>query len=155
MTGLVASFGSGAMTNSIADLGQADTILVVGSNTTEAHPIVGIELTRAAMRGTRVIVVDPRRIRLVDHAEHWLRIQPGTNVALINAMMRIILDEGLADEDFIEERTEGFGELRRVLEEVHRQREREKIHVLDVGHRHVRRAGGTGRQRVDVVERLG
>jgi anaerobic selenocysteine-containing dehydrogenase len=103
------------MTNSIADLDQADVILVVGSNTTEAHPIVGIELTRAALRGARVIVVDPRRIRLVDHAERWLRIQPGTNVALVNAMMRIILDESLADEDFIEERTEGFWELRHML----------------------------------------
>ena len=82
----------------------------MGSNTTEAHPIIGIELKKAARNGTRIVVVDPRRIKLVDHADSWLRIQPGTNVALFNAMMRIILDEGLADEEFISERTEGFDE---------------------------------------------
>jgi len=100
------------MTNSIEDLGLADVILVMGSNTTEAHPIIGIEMKKAARRGTRLVVVDPRRIRLVDHAHDWLRIQPGTNVALINAMMRVIIEEGLADEDFIAERTEGFEEMR-------------------------------------------
>ena len=104
------------MTNSIDDLGQADVILVIGSNTTEAHPIIGIELKRAARRGTRIYVVDPRRIRLADHAERWLAVQPGTNVALFNAMMRIILDEGLANETFIADRTEGFEALRELLE---------------------------------------
>jgi formate dehydrogenase alpha subunit len=116
VTGLVASFGSGAMTNSYDDLGMAEVILVVGSNTTEAHPIIGLKLKKAAREGTRIIVVDPRRIRLVDHASQWLRIKPGTNVALFNAMMRVILDEGLADGEFIEERTEGFDELRAHLE---------------------------------------
>jgi predicted molibdopterin-dependent oxidoreductase YjgC len=87
VAGLAASFGSGAMTNSIGDLGMADVILVVGSNTTEAHPIIGIELKRAARLGKR------------------------------NAMMRVILDEGLADESFIEKRTEGFDGLRTVLAE--------------------------------------
>jgi formate dehydrogenase major subunit len=105
------------MTNSIGDLGMADVILVVGSNTTEAHPIIGIELKRAARLGKRIIVVDPRRIRLVDHADQWLQIEAGTNVALLNAMMRVILDEGLADESFIEKRTEGFDGLRTVLAE--------------------------------------
>lgn len=100
------------MTNSVADLGQADVILVIGSNTTEAHPIVGIELKRAALRGTRIVLVDPRRIKLVDHAKDWLRIQPGTNVALFNAMARVIVEEGLIDEAFVSERTEGFEALR-------------------------------------------
>lgn len=104
------------MTNSIDDLGQAQVILVIGSNTTEAHPIIGIELKRAARRGTRIFVIDPRRIPLVKHAERWLPLQPGTNVALFNAMMRIILDEGLANEAFIAERTEGFEELRALLD---------------------------------------
>jgi len=103
------------MTNSYADLAEADLILVVGSNTTEAHPIVGIELKKAARRGTKLIVVDPRRIRLVDHADSWLRIAPGANIALFNAMMKVILDEGLADEAFIAERTEGIDELREHL----------------------------------------
>lgn len=108
MAGLAAAFGSGAMTNSIDDLGQADVILVIGSNTTEAHPIIGIELKKAARRGTKIFVLDPRRIRLTDHAHKWLPIQPGANVAFINAMMRVILDAGLEDRAFIEGRTENF-----------------------------------------------
>ena len=87
-------------------LGEADVMLVMGCNTTEAHPIIGIELKKAARNGTKVIVVDPRRIKLVDHAHDWLRIQPGANVMLVNSMMKIIIDEGLADEEFIAERTE-------------------------------------------------
>jgi len=118
VSGLVAAFGSGAMTNSIADLGQADVILVIGSNTTEAHPIIGIELKRAARRGTRIYVIDPRRIRLADHAEKWLPVRPGANVTLFNAMARVILDEGLADERFVESRTEGFAEFSAALEGV-------------------------------------
>ncbi len=104
------------MTNSIDDLAQAEVILVIGSNTTEAHPVIAIELKRAARAGTRIYVIDPRRIRLVDHAERWLAVQPGTNVALFNAMLRIILDEGLANEAFIAERTEGFDELSALLD---------------------------------------
>ena len=111
MTGLVATFGSGAMTNSVADLGEADVILVIGSNTTEAHPIIGIELKRAALAGTRLIVVDPRRIPLVDHASDWLRIRPGANVALFNAMAKVIVDEGLVAEEFVASRTEGYDDL--------------------------------------------
>ena len=103
------------MTNSIDDLGQADVVLVIGSNTTEAHPIIGIELKKAALHGTRVFVVDPRRIRLTDHAEKWLPVDPGANVALLNAMMRVILNEGLADEAFIAARTEGFEALRELI----------------------------------------
>ena len=99
------------MTNSYDDLADAEVILVVGSNTTEAHPIIALQLKKAARNGTKIVVVDPRRIKLVDHAQDWLRIQPGTNVALFNAMMRVILDEGLANETFIAERTEGFKEL--------------------------------------------
>ena len=103
------------MTNSIDDLSEADVVLVIGSNTTEAHPIIGIELKKAARRGTRIFVVDPRRIRLVEHAEKWLAVEPGANVALLNAMMRVILEEGLADKRFIAERTEGFEALREML----------------------------------------
>ena len=105
------------MTNSIDDLGQADVILVIGSNTTEAHPIIGIELKKAAQRGTRIFVVDPRRIRLTRHAEKWLPVEPGANVALINAMMRIIIEEGLADEEFISARTEGFEAVRELVKD--------------------------------------
>jgi len=117
VAGLAASFGSGAMTNSIPDLREADVILVIGSNTAEAHPIIGVELKKAARAGTRIIVVDPRRVRLADHAERYLPITPGTNTAFINAVMSTILAEGLADEDFIARRTEGFEELRAILED--------------------------------------
>jgi len=105
------------MTNSIADLGESDVILVMGSNTTEAHPIIGLALKAARKRGARIIVADPRRIRLVDHAHSWLRLNPGTNTALINGIMNVILAEGLADERFIAERTEGFDDLVPVLED--------------------------------------
>lgn len=103
------------MTNSIDDLGQADVVLVIGSNTTEAHPIIGIELKKAAQAGTTLYVVDPRRIRLVDHAEKWLAVEPGANIALLNAMMRVIIEDGLADDDFIAKRTEGFEALRTLV----------------------------------------
>lgn len=116
VAGLAASFGSGAMTNSIPDLALADVILVIGSNTAEAHPIIGLELKKAARNGTRIIVVDPRRVRLADHAERWLGITPGTNTAFVNAVMSTILSEGLANDAFIAERTEGFDELRPILE---------------------------------------
>ncbi len=103
------------MTNSIDDLGQADVVLVVGSNTTEAHPIIGVELKKAALHGTRIFVVDPRQIRLTRHAEKWLPVEPGANIALVNAMMRIIIEEGLADDEFISARTEGFEAVRALV----------------------------------------
>jgi formate dehydrogenase major subunit len=103
------------MTNSIDDLGAADVVLVVGSNTAEAHPIIGVELKKAARKGTRIIVVDPRRVRLADHAERWVAITPGTNTAFLNAVMSVILKEGLADEEFIAKRTEGFEDLRAII----------------------------------------
>lgn len=104
------------MTNSIPDLEEADLILVTGSNTTEQHPIIGTRILRAQERGTKVIVVDPRRIQLALHADLWLQQRPGTDVAWLNGMMNAILAEGLEDREFIEERTEGFDELRKVVE---------------------------------------
>jgi formate dehydrogenase alpha subunit len=116
VAGLAASFGSGAMTNSIPDLEQADCVLIVGSNTTEQHPLIGCRLLRAhEERGTKLIVADPRRIQMVLHADLWLRQRPGSDVAWLNGMMNIIIDEGLADEEFIANRTEGFEELREVV----------------------------------------
>ena len=83
-------------------------MLVIGSNTTEAHPIIGVELKKAARHGTRIYVVDPRRIRLTRSRREVAAVEPGANIALLNAMMRVIIDEGLADEEFIAARTEGF-----------------------------------------------
>ena len=105
------------MTNSIEDLEKAGCILVIGSNTTEGHPIIGLRIKRAVMQSNcRLIVAEPRHIRLCYYADQWIQQRPGTDVALLNGMMNVILSEGLADEDFIRERTEGFDEFRAVVE---------------------------------------
>lgn len=111
VVGLSRAFGSGAMTNSIEELEDADCILVTGSNTTEQHPLVARYIMRAREKGARLIVVDPRSIPLVRFADHHLRQRPGTDVAWINGFMSAILSEGLENREFIEERTEGFEEL--------------------------------------------
>ncbi len=116
MAGLAASFGSGAMTNSIPDLEQSDCLLVVGSNTTEQHPIIGSRLLRAhEKRGSKLIVADPRRIQMALFADLWLRQRPGSDVAWLNGLMNIIIQEGLADEEFIANRTEGFEEVKEIV----------------------------------------
>lgn len=97
------------MTNPISDLEEAGTLFVIGSNTTEAHPVAAIRIKRAVkQRGAKLIVANPKRITLAKLADVWLRHRPGTDVALLNGLARIILDEGLADEEFIKERTENF-----------------------------------------------
>ncbi|MHA2250891.1 MAG: formate dehydrogenase subunit alpha [Candidatus Kariarchaeaceae archaeon] len=114
VTGLVRAFGSGAMTNSIHDLtNDAKVIFIIGSNTTEAHPVIGIKIIQAVKSGkTKLIVADPRKIELSKFAEIHLQQRPGSDVALINAMLKVILDESLVDEDFIRDRTEGYKELK-------------------------------------------
>ena len=104
-------FGSGAMTNSIDDFSKADCTIVIGSNTTEQHPLVATRIIEAKLKGGKLYVIDPRRIQLADYADVYAPIQPGTNLALINAMIYVIFSEGLADEKFILERTEGYEEL--------------------------------------------
>jgi formate dehydrogenase alpha subunit len=116
VAGLVAAFGSGAMTNSIDEILDADCILVTGSNTTEAHPIVAQEIRRAVRRGGTLIVVDPRRIELAELAHFHLRQRPGTDVAWINGFCHLILEEGLWDEEFVRERCENFEEFARAVE---------------------------------------
>ncbi|MBY8999458.1 MAG: formate dehydrogenase subunit alpha [Candidatus Heimdallarchaeota archaeon] len=120
VTGLVRTFGSGAMTNSIDDLTtKAEVILVIGSNTTEAHPVIGVKIKQAVQEGiTKLIVADPRTIELADYSEIHLQQRPGSDVALVNAMMKVIIEEGLIDEEFVIGRTEGFDELKAKLEEV-------------------------------------
>jgi len=106
------------MTNSMEDLEKAGCILVIGSNTTEGHPIIGLRIKQAVMKGgCKLIVAEPRHIRLCYYAEQWMQQKPGTDVALLNGMMNVILSEGLADEEFIGQRTEGFEEFKKVVEE--------------------------------------
>jgi formate dehydrogenase alpha subunit len=109
VAGLARAFGSGAMTNSIDEINHAKCIFVIGSNTTEAHPVIGLAVKNAAANnGARLIVADPRGIDLVRFADLHLAHQPGTDVALINAMLNIIITEHLADDEFIRNRTEDY-----------------------------------------------
>ena len=108
VAGLVQSFGSGAMTNSIDEIGHAACILAIGTNTTENHPVIGLEVKKAVDNGARLIVANPREIDLCRFASLWLRHSPGTDVALLMGMMRVIVDEGLFDSAFIRERCENF-----------------------------------------------
>jgi len=117
VAGLAAAFGSGAMTNAIADIERAQAILVTGSNTTEMHPVIASHIKRAVrQKGAKLLVVDPRRIDLVFYAHQWLRPKPGTDVAWINGLIHVILRDGLHDESFIQVRTEGFEALRSAVE---------------------------------------
>jgi len=112
---LALTFGSGAMTNSIADMKKTDLFLMIGSNPDTSHPTIGMRLHQSLDLGAKMIVVDPRRTRLAERADLWLRILPGTDVALLNGMMKVILDEGLWNKKFVEERTEDFDELQRLV----------------------------------------
>jgi formate dehydrogenase major subunit len=102
------AFGAGLATNSFDDIEIARTILVCGANPTEAHPIVGARIKQAALRGARLIVIDPRRIELAGYADCHLALRPGTNVALLNAMAHTIVAEGLCDEAFLRRRAASF-----------------------------------------------
>lgn len=116
VAGLATTFGSGAMTNSIDETEFMKTIFVIGSNTTEQHPVIGMKIKRAVRQnGARLIVADPREIDLVKYAVLWLRQKPGTDVALINGMMHVIIAENLLDKKYIETRTEGFEEVKKVV----------------------------------------
>ena len=113
MAGLVVSFGSGAMTNSIDELEYTDLILATGTNTTKNHPVIGMKVKRAVKQhGTKLIVIDPREIDLVKYADIWLRQKPGTDVAVFNGLMNVIIAEGLHAKEYIAERTEGFDALK-------------------------------------------
>jgi formate dehydrogenase alpha subunit len=115
VAGLATSFGSGAMTNSISEIDSAQLLFLIGTNTTEAHPVIGYKMRRAARRGARLIVADPRRIELAEEADYWLRIRPGSDIPLLNGLMHIIIKESLYDRPFIEERTENFEALRETV----------------------------------------
>lgn len=110
------TFGAGAMTNSIPEIRDTDLMFVIGSNTTEAHPIIAMEMKRARQRGAKLVVADPREIWLAEHADLHLQLRPGTDVWLLSAMAHVIVMENLIDREFIETQTEGFDAVReRVL----------------------------------------
>jgi len=112
VAGLAQSFGSGAMTNSINEItNDAELMLLIGTNTTEAHPVIGYKMRQAKRNGAKLIVVDPRRIDLAEEADYWLRINSGTDIPFLNGLMHIIIKEGLHDKEFVEKRCENFEEL--------------------------------------------
>jgi formate dehydrogenase alpha subunit len=112
---MLASMGSGATSNSYQDYEEAGCLMVVGADASANHPVIAVRFRRAMQRGARLIVINPKRIELCDQADLWLRPRPGTDVMLFNAMARVIIDEGLADADFIAQRTEGVGAWRASL----------------------------------------
>lgn len=105
------------MTNSIHEIRDADCIFITGSNTAESHPVIGYEVIRAAKRGANVIIVEPRRIPMVDHATLFLQAKPGTDIYIFLSMMHVILREGWQNEDFIAARTENYDAFTAVLAE--------------------------------------
>lgn len=113
--GMQRAFGTGAATNSVKDIKDTDCIMVIGANPTDAHPVTGARMKQAAMKGTKLIVIDPREITLAKYADFHLQLRPGTNVALLNMMMYYIVKEGLVDKQFVETRTEGFEDFKKQI----------------------------------------
>jgi predicted molibdopterin-dependent oxidoreductase YjgC len=117
VTAMMAALGSGATSNSYVDYEEAGCILVAGSDPTTNHPVIAARMKKAIVeKGAKLIVMNPRRIDMCDVADVWLRPKPGTDVALCNSMAKVVLDEGLADRDFIDNRTEGFDEWLHVVD---------------------------------------
>ncbi len=117
MAGLATVFGSGAMTNSIAEIEDNEVLFVIGSNTKENHPIVALRMIKAARKGAKIIVADPRKVPMVRFSHLWLQLKPGTDVALLNSIMHVIVKEDLVDRKFIEEHTEDYDEFVRTIDE--------------------------------------
>jgi formate dehydrogenase major subunit len=116
VSGLATTLGSGAMTNSIGEVKDHDVIFIIGSNTSETHPVIANFMRQAVKKGAKMIVAEPRKIELAKEAEIFVQIMPGTNVALLNGMMNVIYNEKLYDKEFISSRTEGFDEMIEVLQ---------------------------------------
>jgi formate dehydrogenase major subunit len=112
---LLECIGSGAVSNPVSDVQFAEVFLVIGANPTVNHPVAATFMKNAVERGAKLVLLDPRRTELARLATHVLQFRPGTDVALLNAMLHTIVDEGLVDEAFVAARTEGFDELRRRL----------------------------------------
>lgn len=117
--GLKQTYGTSAGTQDFKSVEKADVILLIGANPTDAHPVFASRIKRRLRQGAKIIVADPRRIDLVKsphvQAEHHLRVRPGTNVALINAMSHVVVTEGLVDREFVAERCEDFADWERFI----------------------------------------
>jgi len=116
--GMQWAFGTGAATNSTNDLYKTGCVLLIGSNPTAAHPVTGARIRSVAQQGVPLIVIDPLRIELARFAKYHLQNRPGTNMAVLNLFARYILDEGLIDKKFIENRTEGWNKFEKYLQKL-------------------------------------
>lgn len=105
------------MTNSISEIEGSDAIFIIGSNTTEAHPVIASKMKRAVRNGTKLIVADPRKIGMSEIADIAVQQNPGSDIALINGMINVIINEGLLDQEFIDKKTENFEEIKEVIKE--------------------------------------
>src|SRR4030042_2774035 len=104
------------MTNSLAEIAHSEVLFLTGTNTTQNHPVIAIKMKQAVIEGgAKLIVADPREIDMTRFAHIWLRHIPGTDVALFNGLMHVIIEEGLYDEEYVRNRTEGFEEMKEVL----------------------------------------
>ena len=103
---LTEAIGSGAVSNAFQEVLDTDVIFVIGSNTEDNHPVAATYMKQAAQKGIKLYVLDPRRPTIADHATRYVRFKPGTDVALLNGLMHVILREGLQDDAFIADRTE-------------------------------------------------
>ena len=117
MAGLAAAFGSGAMTNSIAELRDSTCLFIIGSDTTTAHPLISRRLFQARKKGAQIIVIDPRKTQITQLADIHVRPNLGKDIALINAIMHVIWKNGWHNQKFIDERTENFEECKAVIEQ--------------------------------------
>ena len=113
---LLEGIGSGAVSNQVSDVLEAEVAFIIGANPTVNHPVAATVMKNAAARGTKLIVADPRRSQLFAHAEIAMQMKPDADVALLNGMMNVIVQEGLADEEFVRTRTRDFDKLRAQVE---------------------------------------
>jgi formate dehydrogenase major subunit/formate dehydrogenase alpha subunit len=117
VAGLAAIFGSGAMTNSIREIEGMEVIFIIGSNTKETHPVIANRMIKAYRKGAKILVADPRKVPMVKFSELFLKMRPGSDVALLNGMAHVIVKEGLGNDQFIAEKTEGYDEWKKSIEE--------------------------------------
>jgi formate dehydrogenase (NADP+) alpha subunit len=117
VAGLAQTLGSGAMTNTISEIQDANCIFALGTNTTTAHPIIALKIKKAVSKGAHLIVANPKEIELCRHAELFLQHRPGTDVALLMGMIKVIFDEQLHDAKFVDERTENFAAMQAVFKD--------------------------------------
>jgi formate dehydrogenase alpha subunit len=146
VAGLAASFGSGAMTNSIPEF-ETDTncFLIIGSNTSEGHPLIATRVLKARKRGAKIIVLDPRKNQIGHWADIYYSFRPGSDVAIFNALMNVIISEGLQDAAFIAERTEDFEALKLLVSDYPPEKVAEISGIPADGLREIARTYATGK----------